>query len=72
MPEGWAATTIFLTCYSGYALDEAKDPGKMDDLRRHVLCVKRRMGSQRGIKSSMRCSLSSFDDGAVYQREAER
>jgi hypothetical protein len=33
--------------------------------------AERRMGSQRGIKSSMRCSLSSSDDGAVYQREAE-
>jgi outer membrane protein assembly factor BamB len=35
---------IFLMCYSGYALDEAKDPGKMDDLRRHVLCVDKGSG----------------------------
>src|SRR5438552_5781422 len=34
---------IFLTCYSGYALED-KDPGKMDDLRRHVLCVDKGIG----------------------------
>jgi len=34
---------IFLTCYSGYALD-TKEPGKMDDLRRHLLCVDRKTG----------------------------
>src|SRR5438128_6971575 len=34
--------------------------------------AERRMGSQRGINSSTRCSLSSFDDGAVYQRRRSR
>ncbi len=34
---------IFLTCYSGYGLD-AKDPGKQEDLRRHVLCLERATG----------------------------
>jgi outer membrane protein assembly factor BamB len=34
---------VFLTCYTGYALD-AKDPGNMADLRRHVLCLDRRGG----------------------------
>jgi len=34
---------IFLTCYSGYAL-APKDPGKMEDLRRHVLCADRNSG----------------------------
>ena len=34
---------IFLTCYTGYAL-EARNPGKMDDLRRHVLCIGRDSG----------------------------
>jgi outer membrane protein assembly factor BamB len=34
---------VFVTCYSGYALD-AKVPGKMDDLRRHVVCVDRGSG----------------------------
>src|SRR5258708_7796743 len=34
---------IFLTCYSGYAVNE-KDIGKMADLRRHVLCVDKSNG----------------------------
>src|SRR5262249_18328020 len=33
-----AGNRVFLTCYSGYALD-ASNPGKMADLRRHVVCV---------------------------------
>ncbi len=34
---------IFLTCYTGYALDP-KAPGDMNDLRRHVVCVERTSG----------------------------
>jgi len=34
---------IFLTCYTGYALDAGK-PGNMADLRRHVLCIARDSG----------------------------
>ena len=34
---------IFLTCYSGYA-QEQKDPGKMEDLMRHLLCVEQKSG----------------------------
>jgi outer membrane protein assembly factor BamB len=34
---------VFVTCYSGYGLD-AKDPGKMDDLRRRLLCLDRVTG----------------------------
>jgi outer membrane protein assembly factor BamB len=34
---------IFLTCYTGYGLDK-KTPGKMDDLRRHLVCVDRATG----------------------------
>lgn len=34
---------IYLTCYSGYGLD-VKDPGKQEDLRRHVLCLDRSDG----------------------------
>lgn len=34
---------VFVTCYSGYALD-AKEPGKMEELRRHLLCVDRGTG----------------------------
>ena len=34
---------VFLTCYTGYALD-AKAPGNMADLRRHVLCLDRQSG----------------------------
>ena len=29
---------IYLTCYTGYALD-AQAPGKMEDLRRHLVCL---------------------------------
>lgn len=34
---------VFVTCYSGYAIDE-KDPGKMDELKRHVLCINQKNG----------------------------
>jgi outer membrane protein assembly factor BamB len=35
---------VFVTTYSGYGLD-AKEPGKMDDLRRHLVCVDRQNGN---------------------------
>jgi outer membrane protein assembly factor BamB len=38
-----AGNRIFLTCYTGYGVDGAK-PGKMEDLRRHVLCTDRANG----------------------------
>jgi outer membrane protein assembly factor BamB len=31
---------IFVTCYSGYGMD-GKDPGNMEDLRRHLVCLDR-------------------------------
>src|SRR5262245_56665843 len=34
---------VFVTSYTGHALDAAK-PGKMDDLKRYLLCVDRRTG----------------------------
>jgi outer membrane protein assembly factor BamB len=34
---------IYLTCHTGYGLDR-EDPGEMDRLRRHVLCLDRRDG----------------------------
>jgi outer membrane protein assembly factor BamB len=37
------ADRIFLTCYTGYAL-EAANPGKMEDLRRHIVCVQKQGG----------------------------
>src|SRR5437016_1126694 len=37
------ANRIFLTCYTGYALDP-NSPGTMDDLRRHLLCLERGNG----------------------------
>src|SRR5262249_44672840 len=36
---------VFVTCYSGYGLD-TKEPGKMDDLRRHLLCLNRATGDR--------------------------
>lgn len=38
-----AGNRIFLTCYTGYALD-AGNPGRMADLRRHLLCLNRDTG----------------------------
>jgi outer membrane protein assembly factor BamB len=38
-----AGNRVFLTCYSGYAV-ATDDPGKMEDLRRHVLCLHRKSG----------------------------
>jgi outer membrane protein assembly factor BamB len=35
---------VFVTSYSGYGLD-AKNPGTMDNLRRHLICVDKRNGS---------------------------
>src|SRR5262245_58239869 len=37
---------VFVTCYSGYALSD-KEPGKMADLRRHVVCLDRKDGKVR-------------------------
>lgn len=34
---------VFVTCYTGYAVDAAK-PGNMEDLKRHLLCVNRSNG----------------------------
>ena len=34
---------VYLTCYSGYGLD-TKEPGKQEDLRRHLLCLDRADG----------------------------
>jgi outer membrane protein assembly factor BamB len=34
---------IYITCYSGYGI-HAKEPGKQEDLRRHVLCLDRADG----------------------------
>ena len=31
---------VYLTCYSGYGMD-TKEPGKQEDLRRHVVCLDR-------------------------------
>jgi outer membrane protein assembly factor BamB len=35
---------VFVTAYSGYALD-TKKPGNMEDLRRHLVCVDRHKGN---------------------------
>ena len=34
---------IFVTCWSGYGLDR-RDPGKIEDLKRHIVCVDRKTG----------------------------
>jgi outer membrane protein assembly factor BamB len=34
---------VFVTCYSGYGLDE-KTPGEMKDLNRHLVCIDRTAG----------------------------
>ena len=35
---------IFVTCYSGYGLDR-RNPGKIEDLKRHLVCVDRNKGT---------------------------
>jgi outer membrane protein assembly factor BamB len=42
---------VFVTCYSGYGVTpDGKDAGKMDDLRRHLLCLDRATGETRWAK----------------------
>lgn len=46
---------IFLTCYSGYG-ESQREPGSMDDLRRHALCIHRKTGKllwQREFKAEL-------------------
>jgi outer membrane protein assembly factor BamB len=43
---------VFVTCYSGYGLD-VKEPGNMDDLRRHVVCLDRATGNTLWAKEFM-------------------
>src|SRR5262249_54549559 len=38
-----AGDRIFLTCYTGYA-EDAREPGRQQDLRRHLLCFDRKSG----------------------------
>jgi outer membrane protein assembly factor BamB len=40
---------VFITCYSGYGMD-VKDPGDMNSLRRHLLCLDRSTGKTRWAK----------------------
>jgi outer membrane protein assembly factor BamB len=40
-----AGDRIYLTCYTGYAVEVA-NPGKQADLRRHLLCIDRRTGKE--------------------------
>jgi outer membrane protein assembly factor BamB len=35
---------VFVTCYSGYGMD-AQNPGNMEDLKRHLVCVNRQTGA---------------------------
>lgn len=36
---------VILTCYSGYGLDR-RDPGEIDDLKRHVVCYNKNSGDK--------------------------
>ncbi len=38
-----AKNRVFVTCYSGYGVDR-RNPGKLEDLRLHVICVDRETG----------------------------
>lgn len=40
---------VFVTCYSGYGMD-VKNPGTMDDLRRHLVCLDRATGDTKWAK----------------------
>lgn len=35
---------IFVTCYSGYGVDP-REPGRLEDLKRHLLCLQRANGN---------------------------
>ena len=41
---------VFVTCYSGYGLDR-QDPGDIDNLKRHLVCVDRNTGKVQWEKS---------------------
>ena len=41
---------VFVTCYSGYGLDR-QNPGKMEDLKRHLVCIDRATGKTLWEKS---------------------
>ena len=46
---------VFVTCYSGYA-QSIEDPGKMESLQRHVVCVDRKTGEilwKKTLKANM-------------------
>src|SRR5262245_22636408 len=55
LPRGGTASPetqgkrVYVTCYSGYGMD-VKEPGKMDDLRRHLLCLDRATGKPKWTK----------------------
>ena len=36
---------VFVTCYSGYGLSR-EEPGKMEDLKRHLVCIDRKTGKK--------------------------
>jgi len=40
---------LFITCYSGYGMD-TKEPGKMEELRRHLLCLDPATGKPKWTK----------------------
>jgi outer membrane protein assembly factor BamB len=40
---------VFVTCYSGYGMD-VKEPGMMEELRRHLLCLDRASGQTKWSK----------------------
>lgn len=40
---------VFVTCYSGYGM-EVKQPGKQEDLRRHLVCLDRKTGATKWAK----------------------
>lgn len=37
---------VFVTCYSGYGLSQDQEPGKLEDLKRHLVCVDATTGTQ--------------------------
>src|SRR5262245_60855604 len=40
---------VFVTCYSGYGIN-VKEPGNMEELRRHLLCLDRATGNTKWTK----------------------
>ena len=58
---------VFLTCYSGYGLEDKKQPGRQEDLRHHVVCISREDGKILWLRNTeARLPESDYQRGFVH------